>query len=83
MWQPTIRTIGDILRESINQYAIPPFQRAYKWGEEEAIELVEDLKSFPEAGEEYLFLGNFILEKPIVFLKPTRQYLPIRAIFRI
>jgi uncharacterized protein with ParB-like and HNH nuclease domain len=64
MWQPTIRTIGDILRESINQYAIPPFQRAYKWGEEEAIELVEDLKSFPEAGEEYLFLGNFILEKP-------------------
>ena len=64
MWQPTQRTIGDILKESINQYAIPPFQRAYKWGEEEAIDLIEDLRSYPETGEEFLFLGNFILEKP-------------------
>jgi hypothetical protein len=64
MWQPIQRTIGDILKESINQYAIPPFQRAYKWGEEEAIDLIEDLRSYPETGEEFLFLGNFILEKP-------------------
>ena len=39
------------------------YQREYKWGKEEALELIEDLQSYKEAVGENLFLGNLIFEK--------------------
>jgi hypothetical protein len=41
---------------------IPVYQRDYKWGKDEALELIEDLRNYPASGSEHLFLGNIILE---------------------
>lgn len=44
------------------KYVIPPYQRAYSWGENECEELFEDLKTaFFENKSEGYFLGNIIL----------------------
>lgn len=65
MINPVPTRIEDILNAP-TQYAIPPYQREFKWGEGEARELVEDLDSYRGEDAEHLFLGNFILE-------PTRD----------
>lgn len=61
MISPVATRIGDILNAS-TQYAIPRYQRDFKWGETEAQELVEDLNNYRGQDREHLFLGNFIFE---------------------
>jgi hypothetical protein len=61
MFTPNRTRIEDILN-SPNQFAIPVYQRDYKWGKEEALELIDDLRNYPAADSENLFLGNFIFE---------------------
>ncbi len=43
------------------RYGIPRYQRSYKWGVDEAKELVEDLSS--QEGAQELFLGTMIFEE--------------------
>jgi hypothetical protein len=62
MFSPVPTRIEDILNAPA-QFAIPVYQREYKWGKTEASELVEDLNSYKDCEGENLFLGNFILEK--------------------
>lgn len=46
------------------EYIIPPYQRAYSWGEEQCEVLFEDLKNaFLENNEQGYFLGNIVLAK--------------------
>lgn len=61
MFNPVPTSIHDILN-STSQFAIPLYQREYKWGEEEAFELIEDLKSYDDVETDSLFLGNLIFE---------------------
>jgi hypothetical protein len=61
MINPTSRKIEEILNEQ-TRYAIPKYQREFKWGENEAQELIEDINSYKEDEPEHLFLGNFIFE---------------------
>lgn len=53
--------IEDILN-SPSHFVIPVYQRDYKWGKDEALELIEDLKTYEQTAGENLFLGNFIFE---------------------
>ncbi|MCO5052670.1 MAG: DUF262 domain-containing HNH endonuclease family protein [Verrucomicrobiae bacterium] len=62
MLNPVITRIETILSGS-SVFAIPVYQREYKWGKEEALELIEDLRSYMGAKDENLFLGNLICEK--------------------
>ncbi|NOS72892.1 MAG: DUF262 domain-containing protein [Verrucomicrobia bacterium] len=62
MFNPVSTSIHDILN-STTQFAIPLYQRDYKWGEEEATELIEDLRNYDDSSKEGLFLGNIIIEK--------------------
>ena len=61
MISPMASRIEDILNAP-KRYAIPQYQRDFKWGESEARELVEDLDNYRSADGDQLFLGNFILE---------------------
>lgn len=61
MINPVPTRIEDILNAP-TQYAIPLYQRDFKWGETEAREFIEDLNSYWGQDAEFLFLGNFILE---------------------
>jgi hypothetical protein len=61
MFKPVPTSVHDILN-STSQFTIPLYQREYKWGEEEATELIEDLKSYEDARGDFLFLGNLIFE---------------------
>jgi hypothetical protein len=63
MINPISRRIEEILNES-TRFAIPKFQRDFKWGETEAQELLEDLNNYKGVNSENLFLGNFIFENP-------------------
>ncbi|MFK5976929.1 MAG: DUF262 domain-containing protein, partial [Sulfurovum sp.] len=45
-----------------NQYIIPPYQRAYSWGEAECKELFEDLKNaYYSKSKDGYFLGNIVI----------------------
>ncbi|HEX4263513.1 MAG TPA: DUF262 domain-containing HNH endonuclease family protein [Verrucomicrobiae bacterium] len=61
MFSPAITRLEAILN-SPYQFAIPLYQRDYKWGKEEALELIEDLRNFSDSDGERLFLGNIIFE---------------------
>lgn len=61
MFNPVRTRIEDILNAP-TQYSIPLYQRDYKWGKEEALDLTEDLRNYPASGDENLFLGNFIFQ---------------------
>lgn len=61
MISPVPTRIEDILNAP-TQYAIPSYQRDFKWGEGEARELVEDIESYRGNDAEQLFLGSFIFE---------------------
>lgn len=63
MINPTPSRIEEIL-SSQTQLAVPVYQREYKWGKEEALDLIEDLKSCAEADDEQLFLGTIIFDGP-------------------
>lgn len=62
VFNPVRSRIGEILSSS--QLKIPIYQRAYAWGKEEALDLIEDLKTYQQLNSQHLFLGNFILEEP-------------------
>ncbi len=62
MFNPVPTSVHDILN-STTQFAIPLYQRDYKWGEEEATELIEDLRNYDDPTKGCLFLGNIIFEK--------------------
>jgi len=61
MINPTPRKIEEILNDQ-TKYAIPKYQREFKWGETEAQELIEDINNYKDISSEHLFLGNFIFE---------------------
>jgi hypothetical protein len=61
MFTPVRARIEDILNSPC-QFAIPVYQRDYKWGKDEALELIEDLRNYPATGTDNLFLGNMIFE---------------------
>ncbi|MDQ7005189.1 MAG: DUF262 domain-containing protein [Ghiorsea sp.] len=47
-----------------DQYVIPPYQRAYSWGQDQCMELFEDLKkAYNENKSEGYFLGNIVLAR--------------------
>jgi uncharacterized protein with ParB-like and HNH nuclease domain len=58
---PVTASVLDILNAP-TQYVIPVYQRDYKWGKDEARELIEDFSSYAEA-EGGLFLGSMIFER--------------------
>lgn len=60
MISPNPAKIEDILNSSI-QFAVPKYQREYTWGKNEAIEFLDDLKSYAES-KGNLFLGTLIFE---------------------
>src|ERR1035437_2965464 len=62
MFNPVPTRLEDIFN-SPSQFAIPVYQREYKWGKEEALELIEDLESYTDTAGKNLFLGNLIFEK--------------------
>ena len=62
MFTPNRTRLEDILG-SPTQFEIPRYQRDYKWGKDEALELIEDLQNTAQAEDEYLFLGTFIFEE--------------------
>jgi uncharacterized protein with ParB-like and HNH nuclease domain len=62
MFSPVPTKIGDLLN-SDSQFAIPVYQREYKWGKEEALELIEDISGYVSAKDDNLFLGNLIFER--------------------
>src|ERR1017187_2774378 len=63
MFNPVPTEINNILN-STTQFAIARYQRDYKWGEEEASELIEDLRNYHDSKEDALFFGNLIFENP-------------------
>ncbi len=62
MFNPIPIRVEDIFN-SPSQFAIPVYQREYKWGKEEALELIEDPENYKGLSDENLFLGNLIFEK--------------------
>lgn len=62
MFEPRRFRIGNLLNAS-SKFMIPSYQRDYKWGKEEAQELIEDLNNYSSSRESSLFLGTIILEE--------------------
>src|SRR3989344_3011791 len=60
MINPNPAKIEDILNSSI-QFAVPKYQREYTWGKNEALEFLDDLKSYTESNGN-LFLGTLIFD---------------------
>ncbi|MEK7519909.1 MAG: DUF262 domain-containing HNH endonuclease family protein [Patescibacteria group bacterium] len=61
MINPNPAKIGDILNASL-QFAVPKYQREYTWGKTEALEFLEDLKSYTESETGSLYLGTLIFD---------------------
>src|SRR4051812_2363671 len=61
MFTPNRARIAEILNAQ-SQYVIPVYQRDYKWGKDEALELIEDLRNYSTADGDNLFLGNLIFQ---------------------
>ncbi len=56
-------SVAELLGES-NNYAVPPYQRGYAWGDEQIEQLLEDiLESFQRTPDESYILGQTILCK--------------------
>ncbi len=61
-----LKSIGEILEYN---FFIPYYQRGYRWGEKQVIELLEDISSFSETKEE----DDFYCLQPIV-VNPNEKY---------
>lgn len=61
MFNPVRTRIEDVLNAP-TQFAIPIYQRDFKWGKEEALDLVEDIRNCADTEGETLYLGTIILE---------------------
>jgi len=63
MIEPTRKTISDIFKLK-TKLKVPKYQRDFKWGTDEAREMITDLKSLMKSdGDHSLFLGNIIVSK--------------------
>lgn len=60
MINPNPAKVEDILNSSI-QFAVPKYQREYAWGKNEALEFLDDLRSYAESNGN-LFLGTLIFD---------------------
>lgn len=58
---PVSERIGSLLA-SPKQFCIPRYQREYKWGMDEATELIEDIENVAGDADNALFLGTVIFE---------------------
>ncbi len=56
----TASIFADLFREG-RRYAVPSYQRAYSWGDEQLKDFLNDLEEHP-AGKSY-YLGHFLFEK--------------------
>lgn len=63
MLTPSAVRIGDIFNAT-SKYAVPRYQRDYKWGLEEAKELIDDIRNYIRNSNENLFLGTLIFQAP-------------------
>ena len=61
MIRPSSERIGALLT-SPQQFCIPRYQREFKWGLDEATELIEDIENVVGDPENTLFLGTMIFE---------------------
>lgn len=61
MFSPVRTRIEDILNAP-TQFAIPIYQRDFKWGKEEALDLIEDIRACQDVDGEGLYLGTLILD---------------------
>lgn len=62
MITPQSKQIKNVLKD-FSPICVPNYQREFKWGKSEAIELIEDLKFYSGTPKESLFLGTIILSK--------------------
>jgi hypothetical protein len=62
MITPQSKQIKSVLKD-YSPISVPNYQREFKWGKSEAIELIEDLKFYSDNPKESLFLGTIILSK--------------------
>lgn len=60
MINPNPAKIEDILNSSC-QFIVPKYQREYTWGKNEALDFLDDLKSYAESSSN-LFLGTLIFD---------------------
>ena len=65
---PVSDRIG-ILLDSSHRFQIPRYQRDYKWGLDETMELIEDIQSVCGDPENQLFLGTMIFENSNASIK--------------
>lgn len=68
--KPLIELLGGVGEPPYN-FIIPPYQRGYRWTEQEVHELLNDLWDFHKAQDEG---GDFYCLQPIVVLKKTESY---------
>jgi hypothetical protein len=61
MFNPTRMRVEDVLNAP-SRFEIPIYQREYRWGKDEALDLMEDLRNQGASKDAALFLGNFIFE---------------------
>ena len=62
MITPQSKQIKQVLKD-YSPISVPNYQRDFKWGKSEAIELIEDLKYYSGKPKDSLFLGTIILSK--------------------
>jgi hypothetical protein len=68
-----LKSIGDILKSDTSEYNffIPSYQRGYRWGEKQVIELLDDISSFSKNKEKE---EDFYCLQPIVVNKNNDKY---------
>src|SRR5882757_108803 len=58
-------SVFDVLGDAF-VHEIPPYQRPYAWAEEQALQLLDDLREAMQSGsEEPYFLGSIVVIKPL------------------
>lgn len=56
-------SVGGLFGESGTHYEIPIYQRNYAWGAEQIQQLIDDVWTASQAGDENYFLGNLIVAR--------------------
>lgn len=59
---PKLRTVGELFGEEGVVYTIPAYQRNYAWRAEQIEQLISDVHSAMDDGEDGYFLGNLIVK---------------------
>lgn len=61
--QAELMSVGGLFSESGTHYEIPIYQRNYAWGAEQIQQLIDDVWTASQAGDENYFLGNLIVAR--------------------